>query len=161
VLSPYKGVYRGTRWKTGRGPPSTDEIIRQLTLLDALQLGRVIAAAEEQRATKLQEAKDALIARVREEASALGFDPADLFAKPTPAPLSGRKGAKSGMKKGQSPAPDKYRSPNGKNVWSGRGKTPAWLLELEAAGHNQEEFRILDAQSDLIEQASKGRSEAA
>lgn len=147
--------------RPGEDAPSTDEIIRQLALLDAIQLGRVIAAAEEQRTTRLQEAKDALIARVREEASALGFDPADLFARPAPTPLQGRRGAKSGMKKGQTPAPDKYRSLDGKNVWSGRGKTPAWLLELEAAGHNREEFRIPNAQSDLIEQANKGRSEAA
>lgn len=147
--------------KLGEDSPSTDQIIHQLAMLDATQLGRIIAAAEEQRAVKLQEAKDALIARVHEEAGVLGLDPADLFAKPTPVPVQTKKAAKSGMRKTHGPAPDKYRSPDGQNTWSGRGKAPAWLLELEATGRNREEFRIPDAQSDLIEQAGTEHGKAA
>jgi DNA-binding protein H-NS len=148
--------------KPGEDTSAADEIIHQLATLDAVQLGRIIAAAEEQRAAKLQQARDALIARVRGEASALGFDPADLFARPAPAPGQARKAIKSGgARKAQSPAADKYRSPDGKHIWSGRGKTPAWLLELEATGRTREEFRIPDAQSDLIDQASKEGGEAA
>lgn len=141
--------------KPGDDAPSPDEIIRQLALLDILQLGRIITAAEAQRAVKLQEARDALIARVREEAGVLGLDPADLFARFAPTPEQAKKVAKTGIKNPLGPAPDKYRSPDGKHTWSGRGKTPAWLLELEATGHNREAFRLPDAQRDLIEQATK------
>ena len=68
----------------GEDVPTADAIIEQLTALDAIQLGRIIAVAEAQRTAKLQEAKEALITRVREEAKALGFDPADLFARSAP-----------------------------------------------------------------------------
>jgi DNA-binding protein H-NS len=145
----------------GEDTPSADGIIHQLATLDAIQLERVITAAEKQRTAKLQEARDALIARVREEAGALGFDPAELFARPAPAPAQSKKAARGGMRKAHSPAPDKYRSPDGQHAWSGRGKTPAWLAELEASGRKREEFRIPDPQSDLIEQANKEHGEAA
>ena len=35
----------------------------------------------------------------------------------------------------------KYMSPNG-DTWSGRGHTPRWLKQLEAEGHNREEYRV-------------------
>jgi DNA-binding protein H-NS len=147
--------------KPDEDAPSADEIIRQLAMLDAIQLGRIVAAAEEQRAVKLQQAREALIARVREEAGALGFDPADLFARSTPAPPQQKKTSKSGMRKAHAAIPDKYRSPDGQHTWSGRGKIPGWLAELETSGRNREEFRIPDPQSDLIEQANKERGGAA
>jgi DNA-binding protein H-NS len=140
---------------------STEDIIQQLASLDAIQLGQIIAAAEEQRAAKLDEARKALIARVRAEASALGLDPADLFARSAPAPAPAKKTPRTGMRKARSPVPDKYRSPDGQHTWSGRGKPPAWLVELEASGRKREEFRIPDPQSDLIEQANKEHGEAA
>lgn len=35
----------------------------------------------------------------------------------------------------------KYRDDKG-NLWTGRGKTPRWLVEAEKAGRNRESFRI-------------------
>lgn len=88
--------------------PSADEIIRQLGMLNAFQLGRIIAAAEKQRAAKLPEARDALMTRIREEAGALGLDLADLFAKPAPAPGQAKKATQSGgMRKARAPIADK------------------------------------------------------
>jgi DNA-binding protein H-NS len=132
--------------------PSADDIIAQLTDLDTAQLARVISAAQEQRVIKVAEARDALIARVREEAAVLGLDPADLFArqaparKPTTAPAASRKS-------GRGVVPEKYRSPDGGQSWSGRGKTPAWLAELEASGRKRDDFLIKDGQPDLMERA--------
>ena len=37
----------------------------------------------------------------------------------------------------------KFRNPDIKSeTWSGRGKTPRWLVKLIAAGRNRDEFRI-------------------
>ncbi len=36
-----------------------------------------------------------------------------------------------------------YRSPDGEE-WSGRGRTPRWLVALEAAGRSKDEFRITE-----------------
>jgi DNA-binding protein H-NS len=41
---------------------------------------------------------------------------------------------------GQPLAP-RYRGPGGE-TWSGRGRQPRWLADLEAAGHDREEFLI-------------------
>jgi len=37
-------------------------------------------------------------------------------------------------------APIKYRY--GQDTWSGRGKTPAWILKLEKSGKNRNEFAV-------------------
>ncbi|MDO5532414.1 H-NS family nucleoid-associated regulatory protein [Sutterella sp.] len=42
------------------------------------------------------------------------------------------------------PADAKYVGPNGE-TWTGRGRRPAWLRELLAAGHGLEEFLRKDA----------------
>ncbi len=36
----------------------------------------------------------------------------------------------------------KYRSPDGSETWSGRGKAPLWLRVLLDQGHKKEEFEI-------------------
>ena len=50
--------------------------------------------------------------------------------------------AASGAKKGKGVAP-KYRHPDDASLtWTGRGKSPKWLSELESAGRKREEFLI-------------------
>ena len=39
--------------------------------------------------------------------------------------------------------PVRYRGPNGE-TWSRRGRKPRWLEELEAAGHEKEEYRVAE-----------------
>jgi DNA-binding protein H-NS len=56
--------------------------------------------------------------------------------------------------------PAKYRSPDGKNEWSGRGKTPAWVIEYEATGKSRDDLLIRENQPDLIEQAKEEHDEA-
>jgi DNA-binding protein H-NS len=36
----------------------------------------------------------------------------------------------------------KYRSPDGQNSWSGRGRLPVWLKQFEDSGHPRDEFLI-------------------
>lgn len=43
---------------------------------------------------------------------------------------------------------------------SGRGKPPRWLVALEQQGHNREECRVKDGQSDLIETAKREHAAA-
>ncbi len=54
---------------------TADEIISQLDGLDASNLGRIIEAASGLRTAKQAAEREAFIAKVREEASALGLDP--------------------------------------------------------------------------------------
>ena len=51
----------------------------------------------------------------------------------------GGKPAKSGGKRAR-PAV-KYRSPSGE-TWTGRGRTPQWLVSLEAEGKKREDFAV-------------------
>lgn len=50
-----------------------------------------------------------------------------------------RKSAPSG--KSSSPAPVKYRGPNGE-VWTGRGLMPRWLTALVSEGQTKESFAV-------------------
>ena len=77
----------------------------------------------------------------------LGVTVADLAETPA------AKAAKSGQGRGRpeksatapkKPAakiPVKYRDNNG-NAWTGRGKTPKWIIEAEKAGENREKLRV-------------------
>lgn len=40
------------------------------------------------------------------------------------------------------PIPPKYRNPETDATWSGRGKTPRWIVDAEAAGTPREKFLI-------------------
>jgi DNA-binding protein H-NS len=131
---------------------------RQLEALDASNLGRIIEAATSLRSQKQAAARDAFIAKVREEAAAIGLVPEQLFA---PAPPAVKKASATGTRKrGSGVVPAKYRSPDGQSEWSRRGKTPGWVLALEESGLSRDKF-IVGGQPDLIEQAKREHGEAA
>jgi DNA-binding protein H-NS len=135
---------------------TADEIIGQLEGLDAINLGRVIESATSIRQQKQAAEREAFVARVREEAAAIGLIPEQLFAPAPPAP---RKAPASGTRKrGAGVVPVKYRSPDGKNEWSGRGKTPGWVLALEESGLTRDKL-MAGGQPDLIEQAKAEHGE--
>jgi DNA-binding protein H-NS len=52
-----------------------------------------------------------------------------------------KKTASKSTKKSAGPVPVKYRDEAG-NTWTGRGKTPRWLVEAEKAGKSRESFKI-------------------
>ena len=66
--------------------------------------------------------------QLKEQIAVLGFSVDDLAPK---------------KKRGSGSAPVKYRDPDTPdNVWSGRGKHPAWLRDKLEQGHTLEEFLI-------------------
>jgi DNA-binding protein H-NS len=122
--------------------------------LDATGLGRVAEAAKSLRAEKQAAERAAFIARVREEAAAIGLRPEELFI-PTPT----RKPTSTGTRKrGKGTVPEKYRGPDGQ-TWSGRGKAPGWMAELERQGRSRDDFLISAGQPDLIETAKREHAE--
>ncbi len=65
--------------------------------------------------------------------------------KPARAPrrarkAAGRRGAKAHPMKGRKVAP-KYRGPGGE-LWTGRGRAPRWLADLEKKGKKRDQFLI-------------------
>jgi DNA-binding protein H-NS len=129
-------------------PKSADEIIELLNALDVANLGRLITAAQALYAVKQQAERDAFVARVRKEAKALGYAPEELFQ---PATLERK--ALAGRKQVRGKVAAQFRSPDGQSLWSGRGRSPKWLAALESQGRSREDFRIQNAQPDLIEQS--------
>jgi DNA-binding protein H-NS len=114
--------------------------------LSADALKARIAALQKQLAAA-ENSKAPAIRKVRALMKKLGVTMADLAETPT------AKAVKSGSRRGRprkaDPAPKKpatkipvkYRDDNG-NAWTGRGKTPRWIIEAEKAGRFREQFRV-------------------
>ena len=90
--------------------------------------------------------KNAGIARVLKLMKRLGISAADL-QKREAGESGGKKtkrakSAKSTGKGRRKPVAAKYRDAATGNTWSGRGKSPRWLVAREAEGRKREEFRI-------------------
>lgn len=66
------------------------------------------------------------------ELEALGDGPTEAPRRITPATSGGRSEVKP-----------QYKGPNGE-LWSGRGRSPRWLAEAEAAGRSKNDFRIVE-----------------
>jgi DNA-binding protein H-NS len=96
--------------------------------LPAQQLRTVRELADQKRLEKLDEAKEQVIARMREEFEQLDLDFDEVMGR-------GRRG------RGKSPIPPKYRNPEGKE-WSGRGYAPMWMREYEESGGNRDDYLI-------------------
>jgi DNA-binding protein H-NS len=106
-----------------------EEVFDTLTAQELMSMGRI---AEEKRKGKLEEAKQLVIEKMRGEFEQLGLTIEEVFP-------SRRKSRASG-----STLKAKYRSADGENSWSGRGFKPVWLRDLEAQGHDIEEFLVKD-----------------
>lgn len=110
--------------------------------LSAEALKAKIAALQKQ-LVAAENDKAPAIRKVRALMKKLGVTVADLAEKPTTqknrkaTPNRGRKAAKSKGAK----IPVKYRDENG-NAWTGRGKTPLWIVEAERAGKNRDSFKV-------------------
>src|SRR5438105_1679107 len=99
-----------------------------LDRLNVYELAALRDAAEAKRLEKLDEAKAALLEEFREKASVLGVSLESM--------LAGRKRGSTGEK-----VPVKYRGPKGEE-WSGRGRKPQWVQEIETQGKSQKDFLI-------------------
>jgi DNA-binding protein H-NS len=101
------------------------EIADELT---AQQLMQVREMVNEKRLSKIEEAKSQVIEEMREKFEQLDLDFDEIFEF--------RRG-----RRGKSPIPPKYRSPEGKE-WSGRGNSPFWIREHEEQGGDREDYLI-------------------
>lgn len=87
--------------------------------------------------------KNARIARVLKLMKHLGISATDLQKREAgESGFKKAKKAKSAGKGKRKPVAAKYRDAATGNTWSGRGKTPRWLVAREAEGRKREEFRI-------------------
>jgi DNA-binding protein H-NS len=131
-----------------------DTIIPLLEDLDLADISRVVEAAVQLRSARQISERNAFVARVREEAAALGLVPEQLFL-PVLSPSR-----KFSRKRKDGAIPVKFRGPNGQE-WSGRGKSPKWLSELERQGRTRDEFRIGEPQPVPDDQSKHERGKAA
>src|SRR5512147_393930 len=106
-------------------------IIAAFDRLRPEQLTQAQNAILERRKVKEEEVRNTFLAEMRERALELGISIESLFP-------AGKRRTRSDA--GQPLAP-KYRGPKGE-TWSGRGRQPTWLSELEAVGHDKREFLI-------------------
>lgn len=121
------------------GPQTGRSAKRMNVDLDSMSVAELIAlrdAAESKRQEKLEDAKDAILARARSELEALGLSLENVFATPVVANPS-----KRGHKQQREMLPVKFSGPNGE-TWSGRGRLPKWLHAIEANGGNRSQYLV-------------------
>ena len=115
--------------------------------LSAEALKARITALQQQLA-EAEKNKAPAIKKVQALMKKLGVTIADLTAaggvhassKDKKSPGEKKTASKAG-KRSATPVPVKYRDEAG-NTWTGRGKTPRWLVEAEKAGKPRESFKI-------------------
>jgi len=113
---------------------SAADVISRLEGLTIGELGKVIAAAEQQREAKRATGKKELVEEFRARAEALGLSLGELAAS----------ASKAGRPSGKDPSTHspavKCRNPETGEAWSGRGRAPRWLTSAEQQGRSREEF---------------------
>jgi len=72
----------------------------------------------------------------------LGVTLEDLSAAPVRAARKAGPGAAREKKKVSKPVPVKFRNSETGDTWSGRGRTPRWLVSEEANGRTRDEFKV-------------------
>ena len=124
-------------------PPRTtlNQIRQQITRLES-------------KARKLEEGasqqKQKAIAEVRATMKKLGVSLEDLQSAAPSRALRGPKKAEKSEKSDKGagtgstrpPVPVKFRDPESGDAWTGRGRTPRWLVAHEAQGRSREEFKV-------------------
>lgn len=94
------------------------------------ELREIEAIVQNEIASRVKAEADEARKKIRELASAYGLDIESILAAP----------AAKGTRK---PVEAKYRHPeNPELTWTGRGRMPVWVTELEATGVNRESFKI-------------------
>ena len=110
-------------------------LLSALETLGVEQLTALISAAEAAREAKRSAARQQLIAEFRAKAEAIGVPFGDLFS------AAQEKGGVTGRSLAGRKIAVKYRGPNGEE-WTGKGKTPRWLVAQEAEGRTRDHFAI-------------------
>jgi len=117
-------------------PGVTSDKIRALVYnLSAQELEELINVATGRKNEEMANARASFLGEVKARAATLGISLADL------AGLGGRKQA-GGTKATGSAAVAKYRNSKTGETWSGRGRPPRWISDLEAKGRKRQEFAV-------------------
>jgi DNA-binding protein H-NS len=104
-------------------------IIELAETLSRPHIREILDTLDKMQHTKFEDTKTRLLEDIRVMVAQEGLSVEDLFP-----PARGRRAG--------TPAKMKYRSPDGLHAWSGMGPVPKWLKQLEAEGHNREEYRV-------------------
>lgn len=107
-------------------------------------LRKKLATLKQQEAKLLAQArkpKIAAIVRLMREFEISPSDVRDAFGNPVGESRPKRE-PKAAAKASKRPVPPKYRDPRTGATWSGRGMSPLWIREAEAAGTNRDTFLI-------------------
>jgi DNA-binding protein H-NS len=107
-------------------------IIEIMDTLNTQDLRVIRDEADRKRQANLKDARAAAIAEMRQKFTELDLTLEDVLAE---------NGNKRSRRAGGKSAHVKYRGPEGEE-WSGRGRAPVWLRNLEAEGHNREEYGV-------------------
>ena len=102
--------------------------------LNAQELIRVRSLADTLRLEKMEEARIALASKIQAECKELGLSPEEVL---------GIRRGRRGQRVNTTAVAIKYRGPQGE-TWTGRGVAPVWLRQLEAEGHDREEYRVAE-----------------
>jgi DNA-binding protein H-NS len=106
--------------------------------LTAQELRAIRDEADRKRQGKLKDARVSFVLEMRQKAEQL-----DLSLEEVLEFEEGNKKRPRRKRESDGVVRIKYRSPQG-DGWSGRGRVPVWLRELEEQGHNREEYLIKD-----------------
>jgi DNA-binding protein H-NS len=108
-------------------------IFEIMDTLTAQELRTIRDEADKKRQGKLKDARVIFVAEMRQKAEQLDLTLSEV--------LEFEEGNKKRLRRAASPKV-KYRSELGE--WSGRGRAPVWLRELETQGHSREEYLVKD-----------------
>lgn len=107
--------------------------ISNLSLVALLDLQKRIPAEIKHRETK---EKNALLVQVKKMVADHGFSLEDLLSKD---------GVEAKERKTRAPVKVKYRHPNDASLtWTGRGRTPKWVLQWQADGGKIENLLVTE-----------------
>jgi DNA-binding protein H-NS len=116
------------------GEERTGLIFEIIDTLTAQELRAIRDEADKKRLDKLKDARVSFVTEMRQKAEQLDLSLEEV--------LEFEEGNKKRPRRAASPKV-KYRSEQGE--WSGRGRVPVWLRELETQGHKREEFRVTES----------------
>lgn len=120
-------------------------IVDSLESLSVEELKEVVTAAESILKNKIEGERKAFLEETQRRAAALGVDMRHIFGtdtqfvSPNRSARRGREDSRSGAARAK--AAVKYRGPNGQE-WSGRGRPPRWVAEVEAQGKKLADFAV-------------------
>lgn len=124
---------------------SVTDVLPMLESLSAVDLAKVIKAAQEQLETKRESEKSELLEEIRTKAEALGISLEELIGGSAQRNRSsGKTRSKRDMQgaKASKPVVAKYRNAETGETWSGRGRMPRWLKHAEDQGRSRDDFAV-------------------